>query len=473
MRRAAIYVSALVAMAMATAGSSATLADPCDSVRIPPPDVVPPIDFGGRLIIDGDFWFIGDVNARVLCPGYFGCTSGAMHVYEMVDGSLEHRQMIIPPTPRAGDFFSGAADLHEGRLIIGSLTEEWPGLTAKGGAFVYEYDGRNWVQTSDIRPPDGIDPTLSSRLGSFVAIEGNAAYLRPLSKRTVFAYQFDEGEWMFDGLIESPDGLPANAFFGQIVVPHGPWLFINAPQDSTAFDRGGSVYVFRRDAGGSIEFHQKLMPFDAPGGVSKNQFFGIDVAFDGETLAIGAPGAMRGGLEVGAVLTYELAGDEWTFVQELLPPTSDGGVNMGLPVVVDADTLLSGSQRTPTTSAAVHYFHRNARGEWAPVAKLIPDAPDIRTTARNSLATRGRWALVGAPDDLDPSGETTGAAYLFDLSCFDCPPDLDLDGALTIFDFLTYLNLFQDGDAQADFDGDGELTIFDFLAFQDALQAGC
>jgi len=54
-----------------------------------------------------------------------------------------------------------------------------------------------------------------------------------------------------------------------------------------------------------------------------------------------------------------------------------------------------------------------------------------------------------------------------------CAPDLDLDGQLTIFDFLTFQNLFDAGDPLADFDGDGELTLFDFLAFQNAFDAGC
>ena len=54
-----------------------------------------------------------------------------------------------------------------------------------------------------------------------------------------------------------------------------------------------------------------------------------------------------------------------------------------------------------------------------------------------------------------------------------CPADLDGDGELTIFDFLTFQNLFDAGDPRADFDGDGELTIFDFLAFQNAFDAGC
>jgi hypothetical protein len=54
-----------------------------------------------------------------------------------------------------------------------------------------------------------------------------------------------------------------------------------------------------------------------------------------------------------------------------------------------------------------------------------------------------------------------------------CVADLDLDGELTLFDFLAFQNLFDAGDPIADFDGDGEFTIFDFLAFQNAFDAGC
>ncbi|OAB62984.1 hypothetical protein AY599_15030 [Leptolyngbya valderiana BDU 20041] len=54
-----------------------------------------------------------------------------------------------------------------------------------------------------------------------------------------------------------------------------------------------------------------------------------------------------------------------------------------------------------------------------------------------------------------------------------CAADLDLDGELTLFDFLAFQNLFDDGDLLADFDGDGSLTLFDFLAFQTAFDTGC
>ncbi len=70
-----------------------------------------------------------------------------------------------------------------------------------------------------------------------------------------------------------------------------------------------------------------------------------------------------------------------------------------------------------------------------------------------------------------PTGRTRGFVLLPGGAA--CQADLDGDGALTIFDFLAFQNLFDSGDPRADFDGDGELTIFDFLAFQNEFDAGC
>ncbi|MEO1009555.1 MAG: serine hydrolase domain-containing protein [Planctomycetota bacterium] len=53
-----------------------------------------------------------------------------------------------------------------------------------------------------------------------------------------------------------------------------------------------------------------------------------------------------------------------------------------------------------------------------------------------------------------------------------CAPDLDRDGELTLFDFLAFSNLFDDGSMEVDYDGDGALTLFDFLEFQNLFQDG-
>ncbi|MEQ8844320.1 MAG: integrin alpha [Phycisphaerales bacterium] len=83
--------------------------------------------------------------------------------------------------------------------------------------------------------------------------------------------------------------------------------------------------------------------------------------------------------------------------------------------------------------------------------------------------------IIGAPYS-DPGGvEDAGSTFILygRRPASTCPPDLDGDGTLTIFDFLEFGNLFDLMDPRADFDGDGDFTIFDFLAFQNAFDAGC
>ncbi|MEQ9094824.1 MAG: FG-GAP-like repeat-containing protein [Phycisphaerales bacterium] len=79
----------------------------------------------------------------------------------------------------------------------------------------------------------------------------------------------------------------------------------------------------------------------------------------------------------------------------------------------------------------------------------------------------------GRPDLIVASRFDQSVNVLLNRCAPPCQADLDGDGELTIFDFLSFQNLFDAGDPAADFDGDGSLTIFDFLAFQNAFDAGC
>lgn len=56
-----------------------------------------------------------------------------------------------------------------------------------------------------------------------------------------------------------------------------------------------------------------------------------------------------------------------------------------------------------------------------------------------------------------------------------CQADVDLDGELTVFDFIEFQNRFDagGGDGFADFCYDGRLDVFDFLEFLNLFQSGC
>ncbi len=54
-----------------------------------------------------------------------------------------------------------------------------------------------------------------------------------------------------------------------------------------------------------------------------------------------------------------------------------------------------------------------------------------------------------------------------------CSADCDGSGALDLFDFLCFTNLFNAKDPLADLDADGQFTLFDFLVYQNLFVAGC
>lgn len=54
-----------------------------------------------------------------------------------------------------------------------------------------------------------------------------------------------------------------------------------------------------------------------------------------------------------------------------------------------------------------------------------------------------------------------------------CFADCDLNGVLDIFDFLCYVNRFNNNSPAADCDGDGILAVFDFLCFINHFNSGC
>jgi hypothetical protein len=81
------------------------------------------------------------------------------------------------------------------------------------------------------------------------------------------------------------------------------------------------------------------------------------------------------------------------------------------------------------------------------------------------------------PDQLgDPTlidfGAIAGNQYVV-IPVSGCYPDLDGSGELDFFDFLEFVNLFNDGDPLADCEANGIFDFFDFLCYLNAFNEGC
>ncbi len=443
-------------------------ADTCEPQRLISPPAIPTSSFGRDIVTNGEYWFVSDGAARTLCGGSaLECGTGAVFVYREFDGQLELVQTVVPPDVQLYDGFGGAMDVDGNRLIVGSSGAGWPGAaTDQGVAYIYELEDGQWVEVARLQPPAEVTEQFSRT----VYLSGDIAIATSgMPERNAYRYEQTDDGWVLRGAVPPPEPLVYNDCFGCTGTALGEWLFLGAYLESTPSTRNGAVYAYRKRADNTFEFVQKIAPADTG-------YFGAGMGFDGHTLAIGAVAADRDVRDQGVVQTYRFDGERWVFEQELThnePQVADG---LGFAVEVQGDLLLasaSGDSTPPSVAGRVYRFERDADGRWQETGTLEIDPPVIARRYGNALALYGTRTLVGAPEEVDASFDLIGAAYFFDSTCGACTPDLDADGALTIFDFLTFMNLFDAGDPTADFDGDGELTIFDFLAFQTAFDAGC
>ncbi|MEL6613487.1 MAG: FG-GAP repeat protein, partial [Bacteroidota bacterium] len=135
----------------------------------------------------------------------------------------------------------------------------------------------------------------------------------------------------------------------------GPWVAVGAPRSAGA-SGGGAVAVYERDpVTDQLQLFALLEPSDSTSG----DRFGTSVAFDGDTLVIGAPGTTgtRGGAYV-----FRWDGVSWSEAQKLTSPMSGVGSDFGgaLDVDVGNEWLAIGQSSPPR----IEIWVIAASGQW-------------------------------------------------------------------------------------------------------------
>jgi hypothetical protein len=157
----------------------------------------------------------------------------------------------------------------------------------------------------------------------------------------------------------------------------------------------------------------KLISDDA----EANDFFGVSVDIDGDTLLVGANGDDDYGSASGAAYVFVRSGSTWIQQAKLTP--ADGAIDdeFGRHVVLDGDTALVGSHwddDAGDASGAAYVFVRSG-STWIQQAKLTASDAEAGAEFGWGIALEGNIAMVGAPL-ADALGTNSGAVYVFQRS---------------------------------------------------------
>lgn len=316
------------------------------------------------------------------------------------------------------DGFGSAVALDGDTALIGAANDEDPNGDQAGAAYVFTRTNDKWHQEAKLVPTDG---DSGDRFGLSVALDGDTALVgaprdeHPNGTEAGAAYVFERTDsgWRQHATLAAADG-DSEDRFGVSVALDTDTALVGAKQDEHPNgDQAGAAYVFVRESG---EWRQqaKLAPDDGRKGAG----FGFSVALLGGTALVGAPGHVdRTGHAFGAAYVFERSDTAWSQEATLTVDGNDPGDGFGWAVGVAPGTALVGSplDGDPNgTRAGSAYAFERANGGWNQPVKLAAEDGDSKDFFGAAVAVADGTALIGTPNEEDPNGTKSGAAYVFE-----------------------------------------------------------
>ncbi|MCK4341950.1 MAG: hypothetical protein KAY37_09535 [Phycisphaerae bacterium] len=312
----------------------------------------------------------------------------------------------------ADDRFGYSVDISGDVAIIGAIYDDDNGSDS-GAAYVFRYNGSNWVQEQKLTASDGAADDwfgLSAAISGDLAVIGAHPDVYYSGTGAAYVFRYNGSAWIEEAKLESGGGSNGD-WFGHSVAILGNRVLVGAPLDSQGGTWVGAAYVFRYDDGVGWVQEQKLQ---ASGGQGWDEF-GWSVSLSGDVALIGAFGDDDKGTTSGSAYVFRYNGSSWIQEQKLL--ASDGAANdrFGDSVAVWGDVALIGAygdDDNGSSSGSAYVFRYNG-SNWAEEQKLTAsDAAGEDQFGLQFVAISGEAALIGARGN-DDNGSSSGSAYVF------------------------------------------------------------
>jgi hypothetical protein len=366
--------------------------------------------FGSAVAISGDTALVG----ASLDNGPAGADQGGAYVFVRSASSWSQQTKLTPTDPAAGAQFGAAVALDGDDAVVGSPERAGPGGAQQGAAYVFRRNGAAWPQEQQL-----LDPSASGaeRFGRTVAISGDTAVVgAPLKgfadgeEGSTHVFRRLSSGWIHEAMITDPDASGADEF-GTAVAIDGDWLVGGARYGDGATDTDqGSAAVFNRIGSVWVGPQEKILPSDAAAG----DVFGYSIAIDGDTAVIGAPLDDVGSQDSGSAYVFVRQGLRWVQQARLVSSNGQFEAAFGLSVAIDGDTIAVGASQEDGVGGidqgAAYVFVRQG-ANWTQQQRLTANdaaAGDFF----GYVALEGDTLCIGAVGD-DDGGAEAGAVYVF------------------------------------------------------------
>lgn len=361
-----------------------------------------PDNFGKAVAIDGDTIVVG-------APSLYyqqGEQSGAAYVFQRNQAWTNPFRLTAGDTGadyQYDEHFGAAVGIAGDLIAVGALAADDAAIGNDVGAvYLFERSGDEWIEQAkllaeDAAAGDEFGNALSMNRDTLAITNGHGA-------QAVYIFQRSQDAWTQQAKLVL--GEDPNTRYLVSLALSGETLAVGMITYSETEFVSNKVIVFQRD-GTAWSQQAELVAGDGASYVG----FGISVALDGDTLAVGASGDSDAGLAAGAAYLFQREGDAWIVQDKLTAADADAMEMFGSSVALRGDLLVVGAMGDDDAGYWVGsaYVFRRDGGDWIDQLKLIGE--ENKGDSFGSLAAvSGNTILIGAP------GEFGYAAFVFDIA---------------------------------------------------------
>jgi hypothetical protein len=253
--------------------------------------------FGESVSVSGDMAVVG-------APGGGNFRQGAAYVFSRNQGGVDNWDQVKKLIASDGaeyDRFGGSVSVRGDTVVIGASGANACCYEDQGAAYIFSRNQGGLDNWGQVRKLTTIEGGSGDKFGDSVSASGDALIVGALGGGSFYqgaAYVFYRNQggadsWGRVGQLAARDGAKYDDF-GTSVSLSGDMAVVGAPWADVGGNWGqGAAYVFSRNQGGTGQWGQvKKLATSDDAGIDE---FGTSVSLNGDTLVVGAPGAVVGG----------------------------------------------------------------------------------------------------------------------------------------------------------------------------------
>lgn len=362
--------------------------------------------FGYSVATDGNWVAIG---ARDDDPS--GESSGSVYVFHW-DGTNWNQEQKLTATDGVAYAHLGHAVAISGDVIVAGASRDDDNGDGSGSLYVFRWNGTSWTQEQKLTASDGAN---LDQFGNAVAINNDTivvgAYQHDASATNsgaAYVYRWNGSNWLEEEKLTASDGA-GNDAFGRSVSISNDVIIIGATGDDDQGNGSGSAYTYRWNGATWVEA-EKLTASDGASGDA----FGYALSLHGDVALIGAYLDDDLGSGSGSAYIYRWNGTNWVQEQKLTASNGLAGDQFSYSLSLSPNHAVIGAYANDElgNNAGSAYIFNWTGATWSETTKLTASDPRAGDLFGNAVASFANGALIAAKFD-DDNGTNSGSAYVY------------------------------------------------------------